>query len=546
MKGWLQHLSRAFEADLRTLALVRIGLGMVLLMDLVIRAGALEAHYTDFGVLPRESIGLSLSKWRVCLHLVTGSAVGQAALFALAGLCAVALLLGYRTRLATILCWVLTLSLQNRNPMVLTGGDTMLRCLLFWACFMPLGVRWSLDRKLSRNKLPEQTTVVNAGVAAFMLQIFVVHFFAGILKSGAEWRSEFTAIYYALEIDQLQLPLGGLLLELPMPFLKLMTASTMVAELVLPFLLFPLLLGIERWRNGIRFVVALTLIGFHVGLALTLRLGIFPWVNIVSILVFLPGFVWDKLPRIEGVLSGWMERIAAPLRKGALARWAGSPWSGLRPPMWETLTAVVLFLFVFYWNLSSLPNSPTKVPRGVRPIAYVLRLDQRWNLFAPKPYTHDGWYTIPGKLANGKWVDLYRDGAALGNAKPADVSAEYPIYRWRKYLRNIYLERNEEHRPLYSKWVCRQWNRSHSPEEQVTELRLVYMRETTPPPGGSTRVIPMPLGSQRCLDPDGNGGPPGASSGKASPARGERAEETEEPDDVEDADAEEENEDEDA
>lgn len=508
MKGWLKHLSLAFEADLRTLALVRIGLGSVLLMDLAIRVQALEAHYTDFGVLPRDFISYSLNKWRVCLHLIAGSTFGQAALFALAGLCAVALLLGYRTRLAAILCWVLTVSLQNRNPMVLTGGDTLLRCLLFWACFMPLGARWSLDRKLSRDKVPDQTMVVNAGVAAFMLQVFLVHFFAGILKSGTEWRSEFTAIYYALEIDQLQLPVGGWLLELPLPVLKAMTASTMVAELVLPFLLFPLLFGLERWRNGIRFAVAAALIGFHIGLALTLRLGIFPWVNMVSLLVFLPSFVWDKLPRVEGVVSRLMERIAAPLRKGALAGWAGSPWPGLRPPLWQTLTAVVLLAYVFVWNLDTLPNSPVEVPRSIRPVAYVLRLDQRWNLFAPRPYTSDGWYMIPGKLASGKWVDLYRDGADLGSEKPADVSAEYPIYRWRKYLRNIYRERNEKHRPLYAQWVCRSWNRSHPPEEQVSELRVVYMRESTPPPGGSARVVPMSLGSQRCLGADGDAGSP--------------------------------------
>jgi len=498
MKSWLRHLSLAFEADLRSLALVRIGLGTVLLMDLAIRAATLEAHYTDAGVLPRESIGLSLNKWRVCLHLVSGSTSGQAALFALAALSALALLLGYRTRLATIVCWVLTVSLQNRNPMVLTGGDTLLRCLLFWACFMPLGTRWSLDRKLSGEKAPGQKTVVGAGVAAFMVQVFSVHFFAGLLKSGAEWRSDFTALYYALKIDQLQLPLGALLLKLPLPVLKAMTAGTLVAELVLPFLLFPLLFGLERWRHGIRFAVAAALIGFHCGLVLTLKLGIFPWVNIVSLLVFVPSFVWEKLPRVEGFFSRWTGRIAEPLSNQLLGRWAGSPWAALRLPLWQTLAVVVVLLYVLVWNLGSLPGSPVRVPRTIRPVAYVLRLDQRWNLFAPRPYTSDGWYTVPGKLASGEWVDLYRGGAEVSSDKPADVSAEYPTYRWRKYLRNLYQKRNEDHRPLYAAWVCRQWNRSHPPEERVTELRLVYMREATPPPGGRTRVVPMSLGSHEC------------------------------------------------
>lgn len=510
MRDWLKHLSLAFEADLRSLALARIGLGLVLLGDLFIRSLALRAHYTDFGVLPREAITLSLNKWRICFHLVTGSTGGQAVFFLLAALSAVALLLGYRTFLATVVCWVLTFSLQNRNPMVLTGGDTLLRCLLFWACFMPLGARWSLDRRLGTATGPETErlegrTVVGAGVAAWMLQVFSVHFFAGVLKSGVEWRSDFTALYYALEIDQLQLPLGALLLKLPLPMLKAMTAGVMVAELFFPFLLFPVLFGLERWRHGIRLAVALALMGFHCGLILTLRLGIFPWVNLVSLAMFLPPLVWDRLPRAEAFFRGLSERLAARLEGGRLGRWAGSPAAALRLPWWQTVPVVALTAYVLAWNLSTLPSSPVSVPSQIRPVAYTLRLDQRWNLFAPRPYTSDGWWVIPGKLRSGEWVDLYRDGGPMAYQKPEDVSAEYPTYRWRKYLRNVYRSRNESHRPLYAKWVCREWNRRHPPEEQVIELRLIYMKESTPRPGRTAQVVPTPLGTHRCSVDEGGG-----------------------------------------
>ena len=503
MRSWLKHLSLAFEADLRSLALARIGLGLVLLGDLVIRSLALRAHYTDLGVLPRESIGLSLNRWRICLHLVSGSTGGQALLFLLAAVAAVALLVGYRTRLATVVCWVLTFSLQNRNPMVLTGGDTLLRCVLFWACFMPLGARFSLDRRLASGPQPkrlETPTVVGAGVAAWMVQVWVVHFFAGALKTGAEWRSDFTALYYTLEIDQLQLPVGALLLELPLPLLKAMTVGVMVAELVLPFLLFPLLFGLERWRDGIRLVVALVLMSFHCGLILTLRLGIFPWVNLVSLAVFLPPLVWERLPRLEGFFRGLGERLAARLRGGWWGRRAGSPAAALHLPWWQTVPVVALMVFVLAWNLRSLPDSPVSIPGKLRPLAYTLRIDQRWNLFAPRPYTSDGWWVIPGKLRSGEWVDLYRDGGPMAYEKPEDVSAEYPTYRWRKYLRNVYRSRNERHRPLYAAWLCREWNRRHPPEEQVLELRLIYLKESTPRPGGTAQVAPTPLGTHSCPD----------------------------------------------
>jgi hypothetical protein len=517
VRAWLKTLSLAFEADLRSLALARIGLGLVLLGDLSIRSLALRAHYTDFGVLPRENIGLSLNKWRICLHLVTGSTPGEAVLFLLAALSALALLLGYRTRLATVVCWVLTFSLQNRNPMVLTGGDTVLRCLLFWGCFMPLGARWSLDRRLrsptgSEDGKLAAKTVVGAGVAAWMFQVFLVHFFAGALKTGAEWRSDFTALYYALQIDQLQLPMGALLLKLPLSVLKAMTASIMVAEMVFPFLLFPVLFGLERWRHGIRLAVVLALMSFHLGLIFTLRLGIFPWVNLVSLAVFLPPLVWDRLPRFERLFQDLTEGLAGRLRGGWLERWAGSPAAALRLPWWQTVTVVAFMVLVLTWNLDTLPRSPVSVPRKLQPVVYALRLDQRWNLFAPRPYTSDGWWVIPGKLRNGEWVDLYRHGRPIGYEKPADVSAEYPTYRWRKYLRNLYRGHNKTHRTLYETWVCREWNRRHPPEEQAVELRLIYMEEQTPPPGTPTQVAPKALGTLQC--PEDTLGPASVRDGK--------------------------------
>ena len=39
--------------DLRSLALFRMGLAVIILADLIIRTGDLQAHYTDAGVLPR-------------------------------------------------------------------------------------------------------------------------------------------------------------------------------------------------------------------------------------------------------------------------------------------------------------------------------------------------------------------------------------------------------------------------------------------------------------------------------------------------------------
>ena len=56
---------RLFSIDLRSLAAFRMALGVLLLADLVMRAQDLSAHYTDWGVLPRDI--LSAHFWPPCV-----------------------------------------------------------------------------------------------------------------------------------------------------------------------------------------------------------------------------------------------------------------------------------------------------------------------------------------------------------------------------------------------------------------------------------------------------------------------------------------------
>src|SRR5690606_20393988 len=44
-------------------------------------------------------------------------------------------MIGYKTRVATIVTFILLVSLQNRNYTILNSGDTLLRCMLFLMMF---------------------------------------------------------------------------------------------------------------------------------------------------------------------------------------------------------------------------------------------------------------------------------------------------------------------------------------------------------------------------------------------------------------------------
>ena len=90
MVRFIQSVTELFETDLRSLAVLRLGIGLLLLHDLVQRSGDLVAHYTNFGVLPRTAmIQNTYSRWVVSIHLMSGTWEVEAILFVTVALFAV-------------------------------------------------------------------------------------------------------------------------------------------------------------------------------------------------------------------------------------------------------------------------------------------------------------------------------------------------------------------------------------------------------------------------------------------------------------------------
>ena len=67
-------INELFGVDLRSLALFRIGLALTIIIDLIIRAFDLNAHYTDFGLLPRIAYLQTYKNPRyVSINMISGA-----------------------------------------------------------------------------------------------------------------------------------------------------------------------------------------------------------------------------------------------------------------------------------------------------------------------------------------------------------------------------------------------------------------------------------------------------------------------------------------
>ena len=277
LRGWQQR----FGFDLRALALFRILLGLLLLVDLATRLTDLRVFYSDAGVLPRVDllgrVATSSTPWLVSLHMMSGLWGVQLLLFAIAAFCAFCLLIGHRTRLFTFLSWVLLVSLHNRNLTILNAGDMLFRLLLFWSLFLPLGARCSVDAAMREpiGAGPEKRSDRTWSVPAFcfMAQVTILYWATALLKNHPIWTEDRTAVWYALQLDHMALPLAILMRELPAAWLELLTRTTLLVEFLVPVLIWiPFLVG------PLRLAACIVMTGMHLAFAATLQIGLFSWI----------------------------------------------------------------------------------------------------------------------------------------------------------------------------------------------------------------------------------------------------------------------------
>lgn len=497
-------LERLFALDLRSLAFLRIGLALYLLWDLLDRGRSLEAHYSDIGVYPvgflqkTEYIqGWWWEQWNIhwpnywSFHSIpgdTGPWVGF--VFAINAIFLIGMLVGYKTRFMVLVCWILNISLQNRNPMVLHGGDQMVRVLLFWAQFLPLGARWSIDGSCAIRRAyeaPVPKSILSVSTFALLWQVCLVYFFTAALKTGRDWLQDGTALYYALSIDLYGTWTGRILVQMPW-LCWLLTRAALFWEAAGPLFLF-----VPDAR--VRVFAVFGFLAFHLfGIGLFMDVGPLSWTSALLWLALLPGEFWDKLSArwnknqekpIVARLTNLYHRLVEWRNRRVKARVAArKPLPSIAPWLPTQIIAAFFIWFVTMWNLGTLPNkSPAQlIPPQVRWLSAFTRLDQKWAMFAPYPAHDDGWFVMPAVYRDGRKADLYTQLPVTWD-KPAHVNRMFPDERWRKYLMNLWSTQYQYQWRNFGKWACRS-SELHDPKgNQLRSVDVYYMLEMTVPPG---------------------------------------------------------------
>jgi hypothetical protein len=474
-------LSDVFGLDLRSMGLLRIGIAVCLLIDLGGRTGDLVAHYTDAGLFPRDAAIETSDAWHISLHLANGQYAFQAILFAIAAFAACCLLIGIQTRLAGVVSWLLIVSLQNRNFIVLNGADVLLRMVLFFSLFLPLGARFSIDRLrgISRPQ-NESDWVVSPGTVFFILQFMLVYIFAGLIKSEIPAWHEGTGLAYALRSPEFAEPLAFKFVE-NVAVMKALNGLVVYGELF-----GSLLLLVPVGQTAIRLAVVFGFSMLHGLIASSMSVGMFPMVGIVAATALLPSAFWDRarrflMKRAPSLVQG-VDRATARLRAPIRANL--DPLPERPPPRWRrwgsALFGAGCMTLVVLCNISTYRPLPFQIPEKLQWITPMLRLEQRWDMFA-SPLTAGGWFVMPGRLTSGAEVDLATMRQEVSWDEPELVAHTYANARWKKYFMNISIPPYQHHRLLFGRYLCRMWNEKHPGAQSLEAFKIYFMRQAVEP-----------------------------------------------------------------
>jgi hypothetical protein len=443
---------RGFALDLRSLALFRIVVGLCLVGSLIRRISEAGTFYSSVGVLPADVL-LRGRENILSLNLISDTVEVQVLILLVALAFAIAFTAGYRTRLSAFVSWILWLSLLARNPLSTNGGDWELRLLLFWGIFLPLNGAWALDKPPFRP-----LAQLSPATVALVLQIGAVYWFAAAEKMGPAWLTERSAVYYALHIEMVATPLGTRLLEFP-EVVRWIAVATMAVEFLGPFLV------ISPWKTtACRVSAVLLFMGFHLGIGLTMRLGLFTWISALAWVVFLPASAWR--PRIDG------RAVERSLPRDAV---------------------VIASVLVAALNLMNPRLRPRELGEtsALRYVATLLGWEQRWPMFAPRPSTLNPWWSIEGVTPEGRLVDLWA-GETPG-VKPATWEATYRNSEWFGYLFQVQAGKPFHHEAL-GNYFCGEWNgqgpfsKSNPPRRVIDTVSVTVVSRPTAAPGRPPRA----------------------------------------------------------
>lgn len=432
---WLQRT----ELDLRALSLARIALGLVSFFSFARFFFTAETFLSSEGLFPLSEY---LQYWQgytaPSLFLVSDNITVQYVLLGVAALCSLAFTIGFQTKLFHFLTWFFLASIKSRVIWLLQGCDSELIVVLFFLFFLPLNEWYSVDkRKLGTESRPIKIrSWANLG---FFLQVSLIYWTVVLTRWGTRWLDGKGLAYSLSKLDIVS-SFGTSLLSLPESVLTFLNYSILAFEFFIPFLLF---------LPRARLFTIICLSSFHLMTASIFHIGLFPFIAMAPLVVFLPT---SNFGHTHGDTIYFLGKLRTSLVCFFLA-------------LILAASATTVLMGRKTWQYF-----PTRLAR-------FFSLEQNWFMFNSSGGPA-GYWRLVGETSHNETWDFFSKTFANIEIPLETPALQYPSTEWRKYLENFKMI--PQKKPLL-KYLCRQG--ANKSVKKVMVLRYILASEINVTPG---------------------------------------------------------------
>jgi hypothetical protein len=510
------------QLDTRPFAFFRILFGLVLLYDLCDLLPNLRTFFSDEGVLPRVPF---LGQWaraaRFCLLDAFGTPQLVYVFWAISAAAAVCFILGYRTRVASVVAFLALASFQERLPPLFDGSDTVIRMTLFWHIFCATNRVWSVDALLAQKKGEPLSVMAPALPFRLMqIQIALIYLITASHKvQGSTWRGG-DAVHYCLHLNHVfSRDWAAAPWFADSAFLVgAQTIGTLVFEFAFTGLVF-LPVPWERVFKGAKALGLVSITALHVGIAFTINVGLFSYLMPLVLTMFWePEWTQLAMDKIQARLGpSRLARVEEIASRFPVSRGWENPPSELVPAGIKRATArlfpvalVVWFVLCSWYAvppymrtwLGQQASGPTvamglgavnPMPRWIEVPVQALDVWSSWDMFSPEPLRTDYHLTAPGELDDGSQINLFES--------PEGEQRGFWFTRWYKYFENV--TGGDQLLPLeWGRFMCRERNfAAVSPTQRLYTFTLWKDNQVIPPIGQPwPPVTRQKVWEHRCYD----------------------------------------------
>lgn len=274
-----------------TLGIVRIAFGVLLVGWTYVLASDLSVAFGTNGIVPRPP---SRSyTWGIFHAFPSDNALLIGWLVLLGA--SIALTVGWHSRLAAIIAFILILSFERRDPVIFNSGDTVIRIEALYLALAPCGAALSMDERRRTGSFFTAREFRPWPLRLLQVQLSIIYISTVIAKLAGETWQNGTAVAYSLRQRDLLIVPAPSWLTSNLLIANALTWGTLVVELAI---------GILVWKRAWRLWVLAGGVLLHLSISLFLEVGFFSCSMFVLYLAFIPP------ERAEALAKGVQTRLA--------------------------------------------------------------------------------------------------------------------------------------------------------------------------------------------------------------------------------------------